>query len=93
MSKIIFETTAVTEVQLVLRKLSKAHVLDLFPNKWNWQLPDCNRHINPFDTLAYPYRVRAVFCNLDTHCRNLKENSNNYYFMPTNKFFYYINLT
>ena len=42
--------------------------------------------INPFDTLTYPYRVRAVFCNLNALCRNLKENSNNYYFMPTNKF-------
>ena len=49
--------------------------------------------LNPFDTLTYPYCVHAVFCNLDALCRNLKENSNNYYFMPTNKFFYYINLT
>ena len=48
--------------------------------------------INPFNMLMYPYRVHAVFCNLDALCRNLKENSNNYYFMPTNKFFYYIDL-
>ena len=51
------------------------------------------KSFNPFDTLMYPYRVREVFCNLDALCCNLKENSNNYYFMPTNKFFYYIHLT
>ena len=49
--------------------------------------------VKPFDMLTYPYHVCVVFCNLDTLCCNLKENSNNYYFMPTNKFFYYIDLT
>ena len=55
--------------------------------KMKWQnVTPRDLYINPFDTLMYPYRVHAVFCNLNALCRNLKENSNNYYFMPTTKF-------